>query len=321
MHVTVKTPSRIHLGMIDLNGSLGRIYGSIGLALDMPSVVLEAKKSDSLEVRGEDRERVGEIVEAFIKAHSLDAGVEIDVKQTIPGHVGLGSGTQLSLAVASALSYINRLNLDVRELALTMNRGTMSGIGVESFKKGGFIIDGGRRVGSERSIPPVVYRSNFPGNWTFILVVPSLKRGISGKEEESAFRKIVPASPGIAKDICWLLQMKMLPALVEKDIEVFGQSLMEVDRKVGEYFKEVQGGVYREKITQSLIDCMLDAGSCGAGQSSWGPAVYGLVEDSRAQKLESAVDSFMKEKGLKGTIIRTHANNRGAEISVMEDVE
>lgn len=314
----MKTPSRIHLGMIDLNGGLGRLYGSIGLALEKPSIVLEAKTSDSLEIIGEDGERVREIVEVFSRAHNLDIGVVIDVKQTIPEHVGLGSGTQLSLAVASALSYISRLSVDVREIARIMNRGAISGIGVESFRKGGFIIDGGKKAGSTEGIPSIVYRSSFPDDWTFVLAVPSIRRGLSGREEESAFKKIVPASPEIAKDICWLLQMKMLPALVEKDIGAFGQSLMEIDRKVGRYFKEVQGGVYKEKLTQGLIDCMLDAGSYGAGQSSWGPAVYGLIEDSRAQKLESAVDSFMKAEGMGGTIIRTHTNNSGAEISVME---
>jgi beta-ribofuranosylaminobenzene 5'-phosphate synthase len=64
---------------------------------------------------------------------------------------------------------------------------------------------------------------------------------------------------------------------------------------------------------------MLKAGAYGAGQSSWGPAVYGLVEDSGAQKLETAVEAFMNETCTQCSIIRTHANNRGAQISAVED--
>ncbi len=319
MQVTIKTPSRIHLGLIDLDGGLGRIYGSIGLALDNPSIILEAKESDTLQIIGADSERVKAMVEMFSQAYNIDPLAEINVTQIIPEHVGLGSGTQLSLAVASALSHINRLSVDIRELAASMKRGQISGIGTESFRKGGFVIDSGKKVNSVEGIPLPIYRINFPEDWTFILAIPSVEKGLSGKEEESAFEKISPKSSKIAKNICRLLQMKMLPALVEKDIAIFGQSLMEVDKEVGLYFKEVQNGIYKEPLTQRLIDCMIDAGSYGAGQSSWGPVVYGLIDDAGAQKLESAVDSFLGENNLNGTVIRTHANNQGAKISIIED--
>ncbi len=318
MHVTIKAPSRLHLGMIDLNGELGRIYGSIGVALNNPSILVEARTSDKLEIKGKDTERVRQLVERFPQSYNVDTNVEINVKEIIPEHIGLGSGTQLSLAIASCLSNLNKLNIGVRDLAKTMNRGIMSGIGIEAFRKGGFIIDSGRSVNGNEDLPFVTYRHNFPENWTFILTVPSIRRGFSGKDEELAFKKVIPSSPKIAGDICRLLQMKMLPSLIERDIETFGQALMDVDRKVGLYFKEVQHGIYKEKIIKSLIDCMLDSGSHGAGQSSWGPAVYGIVEDNNAKKLESAVNEFFKENKMEGTIIRTHANNHGAEISVME---
>jgi beta-ribofuranosylaminobenzene 5'-phosphate synthase len=319
MQVTVKTPSRLHLGMIDLNGGLGRIYGSLGVALDKPFILVEARSSDALEVRGEDTGRVKHFIEKFSQVYNVDDNVEVDVKQTILEHVGLGSGTQLSLAIASCMSHINKLNVGVRDLAKAMDRGVLSGIGVEAFRKGGFIIDGGHKVDGGRQVPTVVYRQNFPEDWTFILAVPAVRRGFSGGEEESAFRRVIPASAEIARDICWLLQMKMLPSLIEEDIECFGQALMEVDRKVGLYFKEVQRGIYKEKITQSLIDCMLESGSYGAGQSSWGPAVYGIIDDGNAKKLESSVNGFLKENDMEGTLLRTHANNHGAEISMLED--
>jgi len=318
MHVTVKTPSRLHLGMIDLNGELGRIYGSIGVALNNPPIFIEARTSDKLEIKGEDAERVENLVKKFSQIYNVDTNVEINVKEIIPEHVGLGSGTQLSLAIASCLSHLNKLNIGVRDLARAMNRGIMSGIGIETFRKGGFIVDSGRRVNGDKDIPFIIYRHKFPEDWTFILAVPSVRRGFSGKEEEMAFEKIIPSSPRTAGEICRLLQMKMLPSLIEKDIETFGQALMDVDRKVGLYFKEVQKGIYKETITQELIECMLNSGSYGAGQSSWGPAVYGIIDDNNAKKLESAVDEFFKGNEINGTIIRTHADNHGAEISVME---
>jgi beta-ribofuranosylaminobenzene 5'-phosphate synthase len=50
--VYVKTPARLHLGLIDLNGDIGRIYGGLGVALDHPNVILETQKSKPLTVSG-----------------------------------------------------------------------------------------------------------------------------------------------------------------------------------------------------------------------------------------------------------------------------
>ncbi len=49
MKIYVKTPARLHLGLVDLNGDLGRIFGGLGVAIDQPNVVLEARKSPSVE--------------------------------------------------------------------------------------------------------------------------------------------------------------------------------------------------------------------------------------------------------------------------------
>ena len=42
----IKAPSRIHMSLIDLNGSYRRIDGGIGLALSEPQFILEKKKRD-----------------------------------------------------------------------------------------------------------------------------------------------------------------------------------------------------------------------------------------------------------------------------------
>ncbi len=43
MRVKVRTPSRLHFSMVDLRGDLGRIFGSVGVAIDRPNIVLEAE--------------------------------------------------------------------------------------------------------------------------------------------------------------------------------------------------------------------------------------------------------------------------------------
>ncbi len=45
----IQTPARLHFGLLDLNGGLGRIDGGIGLALEQPRTVISARRSDKIE--------------------------------------------------------------------------------------------------------------------------------------------------------------------------------------------------------------------------------------------------------------------------------
>lgn len=123
LKVYVKTPARLHLGFIDLGGELGRIFGGIGVAINCPNVILEAQPSQTLVIKGGKSNYVKSLVERFLERYHLEAKVSINVKQTIPEHVGLGSGTQLALAVAATLAKMFNVKASVRDLALAMGRG------------------------------------------------------------------------------------------------------------------------------------------------------------------------------------------------------
>ena len=73
----------------------------------------------------------------------------LNLVHSIPAHVGLGSGTQLGLAVGAALARLAGLQLSTDEIALAVGRGLHSGIGIATFQHGGFVLDGGRRIISE----------------------------------------------------------------------------------------------------------------------------------------------------------------------------
>ena len=48
--VVVRTPSRLHLSLIDLNGSRNRIDGSIGLAIRKPYFEFLVQPSENIEI-------------------------------------------------------------------------------------------------------------------------------------------------------------------------------------------------------------------------------------------------------------------------------
>jgi len=317
LRITVKTPARLHLGILDVNGGLGRVFGSIGLAVEEPRVELEARESDRLIVEGESSRRAEEAVKRFFTHFDIEGACRIYVKRSIPEHIGLGSGTQLSLAVAKAAAELFGIRASVPELSKIMGRGSVSGIGTAVFEKGGFVVDGGvRSAGGSLTPPPVIARHPFPEDWFFVLAVPGLKKGFSGASERVAFKHLPQPPAELVGRMCRLLVVKMLPSLVEGDIEGFGSALTELQILTGECFSPVQGGRFSDSAAEEVVRFMLNEGAYGAGQSSWGPTVYGLVKTlSNAEALCRRVRGLL-ESTYGGYAFYTKADNIGAVVEV-----
>jgi beta-RFAP synthase len=319
MKVYVKAPARLHLGIIDLRGELGRLFGGLGVAINYPNVILQAEKSQSLSLKGEKSELLRPLVELFLEKYDAEPKVAINVKQTIPQHVGLGSGTQLALATAVALAKLFDIDGSVQELAATMGRGKVSGVGTAVFDKGGFVVEGGVKIRKNKSIssnsfPPVIFQASFPDDWFFTVAIPKAKRGLSGEAEANAFNSLPPMSIEQAGRISHLILMSLLPALKEKDIKTFGGALTQIQNIVGDCFASAQGGRFSSSPSSECTRYMLKHGASGVGQSSWGPTVYGLVEgEKEAGKLSVEVQGFL-QKSSGGQVFCTSANNRGAYI-------
>ena len=52
--VRVEAPARLHWGMFDISGYLGRRFGGLGVAITRPAVILEATASDEVTAEGDD---------------------------------------------------------------------------------------------------------------------------------------------------------------------------------------------------------------------------------------------------------------------------
>jgi beta-ribofuranosylaminobenzene 5'-phosphate synthase len=321
--IRIKTPSRLHFTLIDLNGAHGRIDGGIGVALNYPNVLIEAEKADKIIVEGEKKELTESIAKNVIDKIAPGSGIKIKVKSTIPEHIGLGSKTQLSLAVATAISRINGASFSVRELARIVGRAGTSGIGVAAFEHGGFIMDGGHTFGpgkqKEKFLPssasnappaPIIIRRDVPEDWLFVIGVPNVDRGAHGSREVGIFQKHCPLPLSEVEKLSHLILMKTLPALVEGDIQNFGESLFEI-QSLG--FKKVEVEL-QDPVVKKLINHMMMKGAYGSGVSSFGPAVYGLVEGMEAaEKLALETELFLK-KHTGGSVFISSVNNSGVGI-------
>jgi beta-ribofuranosylaminobenzene 5'-phosphate synthase len=279
--IFVEAPARLHFGVLDLRGRLGRCFGGLGAAIPSPSLLIEAIPGDRISAEGPDAERAIEFATRFLDYTGLRAGVHLRIHRTIPSHSGLGSGTQLGLAVARAIAELRGVELDPVGLARATGRGKRSAIGTWTFARGGFIVEGGRRPGSEK-IAPLLARFPIPIAWRCVVAVPSGGRGLSGEAEARAFEQLPSPPDSEVERVAHLVLMQLLPALVEEDLPSFGDALSAVQRITGAWFAAQQGGIFAPGPTQQLISNMTSLGAVGVGQSSWGPAAYGLVDTDEA---------------------------------------
>jgi beta-RFAP synthase len=309
--VTVTTPARLHLGFLDLNGGLGRRFGSIGLAISGLRTQLTITRAAQTRAEGPDAARVERYLHAMQQRLALDDCHHAKVNEGVPAHAGLGSGTQLALAVASGLRTLHRLPEDIYGDMAALERGARSGVGIGAFGGGGLVVDGGR--GARTEVPPLVGRAVFPEHWRVLVVLDPQRQGVHGADEINAFSTLAPMPAADAAHLCRLVLMKALPAAVEDDLVSFGSAITELQARVGDYFAPVQGGRrFSSPDVAALLRHLEQQGAFGIGQSSWGPTGFAFAEsEAQANQLAAIARQHPSARGLD---IRVCAGlNRGAE--------
>ena len=326
--IRVTTGSRLHFGLLHLPGEgleywpdrtgspiiPERRFGGVGLMIEEPGIQLTATTASEWSAAGPLGPRALSFARRF--ANSTEGAIKhccIVVHRSAPEHSGLGTGTQLGLAVARALAEISgSTSTAAPQLALRIGRGIRSALGVHGFAQGGFLVESGQR--HEGEISPLVSRVEFPEDWRIVLILPHGDIGLHGRAENVALAALSQSPISWTDSLCRLVLLGMLPALLERDIRAFGESVHDFNARVGEAFAPVQGGTYADPHAADLVRFARGQGIPGAGQSSWGPAVFAIVGDEERAK------SFAKH--LRGRfnltedeVVLTRARNKGADVS------
>jgi beta-ribofuranosylaminobenzene 5'-phosphate synthase len=315
--IKITTPCRIHMTLIDMNAEIGRVDGGAGLTLSSPNIRITAEEDNEIIIEGLQgfANKMKKAAEALLPEGK---GIRINVQELYPAHVGFGSGTQSSLAAAAAVNELYALGKSVRELAVAISRGGTSGIGVAAFEEGGFIVDGGHKFkdkggfmpsAASRMPPgPVLFREDFP-EWDMVVAIPN-EKGMHDQEEIETFKKFCPLPIEEVREICHVVLMQMMPAVIEEDIESFGAAVNHV-QTVG--FNKRENLIWPDFV-KSIASFMRNR-SYGAGVSSFGPVVYSFVDNkSEGRQLQAEVQKILDES-VGGIVMLTKARNRGAEIS------
>lgn len=288
--IVVRAPSRLHFGMFSFGVPTLRQYGGAGVMVECYPTELRISSAAEFGCAGRDADRAAQTL-AVVRDTDWGRALppcRIEITAAPPSHVGLGSGTQLSLALVAGLrAHMKLPPLDVVELARTAGRAKRSAVGLYGFLHGGLIVEAGRLP--HDAVSPLVAAVTLPASWRFVLITPR-GEGLSGESERAAFAALPSVPPSLTDELCRIALLDLVPAARSGDFAGFAEATYRFGYGAGQCFKSHQSGVYATEQLAALVARIRAAGVAGVGQSSWGPTLFTLHPTPTAA--EQFVDYF-----------------------------
>jgi beta-ribofuranosylaminobenzene 5'-phosphate synthase len=323
------------MSLIDLNGSLGRIDGGLGFAIDNPAFLIEFSDNCDFGLHYAGLVRysiqVKEIYEKIKLTYQIQIPkLKIDVIDNIPEHQGLGSKTQFLMTIAKGITMFAKLDLSIEELATLIGRGGTSGIGIRTFAQGGFVLDGGHSYGSglekEQFLPssaslappaPQLIHYDIPREWRILLIALNVQQGANNVDEINIFQKYCPIDQEDVMNISHRILMQLLPGIVTKRLDLVGIAQKYIN---AHGFKKIEISLQHPYVKE-LINWLEKKSSYPIGMSSFGPTIFLIVPDeNEAIKFQKMIEKKIADdpNSPNGTITIVIPNNSGAEIIMMD---
>lgn len=292
--VRVIAPSRLHFGLLRFAEQQGASYGGLGLTLDAPRTVIEVQTAAEWQAVGPMADRALEFAKLAAQSYRLDQKIPLHVRvcEAPQPHSGLGTGTQLALAVALGIRQLWQLpTLDATELSASVGRGKRSAVGSHGFVQGGLIWETGQDC--DHSLGTLSKRLAIPEPWRVLLITLPEGQGLHGKRELAAFANVPPVPPEVTQELIQVAESTILPATESADFDRFAEGVHHYGRLAGSCFASVQGGSFASPAITQLVDQLRGAGILGVGQSSWGPTVFALAaSETQANDFADQVRAF-----------------------------
>lgn len=313
--VHVAAPSRLHFGLWSLAGGTGRQYGGVGAMVEKPGLVLAIRPSRVLATTGPLADRALQFCRRWAEFHRTDLpNCQIEIVAAPPEHAGLGTGTQLGLAVAAGLNaFVGLPSQSPAELALSVGRGLRSAVGTYGFVQGGLVVEQGKLPGEP--ISPLDCRIDLPAEWRFVLIRPSGLSGLAGDDEATAIAGLPAIPAAVTEELITEVREHLVPAAATGDFPAFAESLFRYGHQSGLCFAARQGGAYNGPVLTRLVEQIRGLGADGVGQSSWGPTLF-VVQPNQAaaEQLVARLPSIADRRQI--DIVITPPANQGARIKV-----
>lgn len=309
--VRVVGGSRLHAGFYYVGKGRPYSWGGAGFYVSEPRLIVEARRCESPRLRGPEEHLAA--AREVLKIMSVSRAC-VDVVSAPPRHAGLGSTTQVMLAVACALEALKGSKCTperVRSLALALGRGKVSGVGTLAFSYGGFVADAGS---PDPEGPRLLLRHPVPEEWRFVIALPDLPRGVSEEAEHSILSRPWDP-PRAAAEMMARGFLRLSVGVARGDLQEALEGLKELQTGTGLYFSKYQGGSFRRDLQLIVAEAWRDG--MILAQSSWGPALYTINTVDDAPGDASLLRHIIRGLGLRGEVYVVEPLNTGARVDFM----
>ncbi len=270
--VRVTTGSRLHFGLLRTVAP----FGGVGVMIQHPTTQVVVTPQPRFQCDSESAERIELIAQRFATRHAMNAlpACRIEVAHRPDAHHGLGSGTQLSLAVAEALTLCFGVQDSERSIAIDVaGRGERSAVGIHGYFHGGLVFEDAD-ASQPSSLNPIVSRQLLPTSWRVAVFTPQATIAtVSGQREQQCFVHLEPC-PKATSRLLQIAREQVLPAASVGEFAAFSAAVEQFNCESGLLFACVQGGAYNGPEITNLVQQLKSLGAVGVGQSSWGPSVF-----------------------------------------------
>ena len=317
----IKAFPRIHITLIGMNREGYRINGGIGFSMASPTLNMRFEPDGEICVLDKRSQgfskneltRLGNHLNKVMKDEHLAEGFHCVIEDCqIHSHFGFGTSTMVYLSCVEALLIINKREYSKDDVVNLSGRGGTSGIGINTYFKGGFVFDTGVTNNAVRDLAPsscykggeyrkpLIFKNiSLPGWEMGICIPPILNK--TEDEEKVFFDKNCPIGQEAVENILYESVYGISSSLLESDFNTFCKS---VDSIQETKWKSLERDLYGDelKMIESIIK---KAGAKCVGMSSLGPLLYFFGED-----IDSIVNRVNADLA-GGKCFKTSFNNSG----------
>lgn len=291
----IKAFPRIHISLIGMNNDGYRLNGGIGFSIASPMLDMSFEPSDSIQVidkrkhgftQDELNRLINHLGNIMIREKLVTALRCTIHKGIIQSHVGFGSNSMIYLSCVESLLILNNRDYNENYVIALSGRGGTSGIGINTYFKGGFIFDTGIANCGQRGFAPsstLVFGFGPKPLLLTTLELPQWDLGIcippivpkTEDEEKEFFQKNCPIKKEEVETILYEAVYGVTSALMEDAFDVFCKSIETIQHTK---WKSLERHLYgKELIDAELI--IRYAGAKCVGMSSLGPLLYFFGND------------------------------------------
>lgn len=291
----IKAFPRIHVSLIGMNNDGYRLNGGVGFSIASPTLEVSFEPSDTINVIDKrdhgftlcELEKLKrQLNNVVLKEKFVIAFHCIIHEGMIQSHVGFGSNSMIYLSCVEALFILNQRGYNNQDVIALSGRGGASGIGINTYFKGGFIFDAGISNRGQKSLAP---SSVFVGGvvrkplllkelrlpqWNLGICLPPIVPK-SEDEERAFFQENCPIDKNAVESILYEAVYGVTSSLMEEDLNTFCKSIDVIQQTK---WKLLERSLYGKELM--LVESIIrKAGARCVGMSSLGPILYFFGDD------------------------------------------